>query len=273
MSGPVIATKKTIEEIFDGAASRYDRTGPNLFQRSGERLVELLALKTGERVLDVATGIGAVLIPAAQRVGSNGRVVGIELSSAMLGEAERAARARGLSNLDLRKMDAEHLEFMEHSFDVVACGFALFLFPSMEAALREMYRVCKPGGRVGLTVWGKDPFDPAWKMFSEQVRVYGVEVRMPHKVAYAPEEIQVLLNTAGFVEFDARVETMDAVYSSEEDWWAFQFTAGTRAALLRMSDETRARFKEEYLAQLRPLFRADGLHLPAPVLYALAIKP
>jgi hypothetical protein len=45
---------------------------------------------------------------------------------------------------------------------------------------------------------------------------------------------------------------------------------GSRAAIYRMDDETRARFKEEYLAKLRPLFRADGLHLPAPVVYALA---
>lgn len=273
MAEPVIATKKTIEEIFDGAAARYDRAGPSLFQQSGARLIELLAIKPGERVLDVATGIGAVLVPAAQRVGSNGRVVGIEISRAMLEEAERAARAAGCSNLELCKMDAEQLEFPENSFDAVACGFALFLFPSKDAAPREMHRVCKPGGRVGLTVWGKDPFDPAWKMFAEQVRAYGVEVRMPHKVAYTPEEIQALLSAAGFVEIDARVETMDAIYSSEEDWWAFQFTAGTRAALLRMSGETRAQFKEEYLAKLRPLFRADGLHLPAPVLYALAKKP
>ncbi len=272
MSEPVIATKKTIEEIFDGAAARYDRAGPSLFQQSGARLIELLAPKPGERVLDVATGVGAILIPAAQCVGSHGRVVGIEISSAMLEEGGRAARAMGLSNFELRKMDAEHLELTENSFDVVACGFALFLFPSMDAALREMYRVCKPGRRVGLTVWGKDPFDPAWKMFAEQVRAYGVEVRMPHKVAYAPEELRALLNAAGFVEIDARVETVDAIYSSEEDWWEFQFTAGTRAALLRMSDERRAQFKEEYLAKLRPLFRADGLHLPAPVLYGLGRK-
>ncbi len=273
MAEPIVATKQVIEEIFDGAAARYDRAGPHIFQQFGARLVELMAMEPSAHVLDVATGTGAALIPAAQRVGAKGNVLGIDLSSAMVEEAGRAARGAGLSNFETRKMDAEHLEFPDASFDAVTCAFALFFFPAMDVALREMRRVLKPGGRIGLTMWGKAPFDPAWKIFAEQVRAYGVEVRMPQKIAYAPDEVQALLSRAGFVEVETRSETYEFVYATEEDWWQFQLTTGSRAAIERMSDETLARFKSEYLAKLRASFRADGLHLPTPVIYAVATNP
>jgi ubiquinone/menaquinone biosynthesis C-methylase UbiE len=80
-------------------------------------------------------------------------VSGIDLSGAILQEAQRAVRKAGLTNVELRKMDAEHLEFPDQAFDVVTCAFALFLFPNIEAALREMYRVCKPGGYVGVSIF------------------------------------------------------------------------------------------------------------------------
>lgn len=79
-------------------------------------------------------------------------MTGIDLSSAILNEAERIVNAEGLANVELRKMDAEHLEFPDQSFDVVTCAFSLFLFPDIEAALRDMYRVCKRGGYIGVTL-------------------------------------------------------------------------------------------------------------------------
>lgn len=269
MSEPIIATKELLEGIFDRAAAKYDRTGPRIFERFGARLVEWLAIAPGARVLDIATGRGAVLIPAAQRVGANGRVVGTDLSRGMLDEAARDA---GLSNVELQKMDAEHLEFPDASFDLVACGFGLFFFPAMDAALREMFRVCKPGGRVGISMWGKAPFDPAWKIFADQVRAYGVEVCQPQRIATSPEDIQQMLARAGFAKIETISETSDVVYSSVEEWWQFQLTLASRAAIERMDDVTRARFRDEYFAKLRLLFRADGLHLPAPVIYGLAAK-
>jgi ubiquinone/menaquinone biosynthesis C-methylase UbiE len=274
LAEPVVATKQIIEGIFDGAAARYDCEGPGIFKQFGARLVELMAIAPGARVLDVATGKGAVLIPAAQRVGANGRVVGIDLSSGMLAEAERASRAVGLANFELHKMDAERLEFPDDSFDVVTCAFSLFFFPAMDVALREMHRVLKPGGCLGVTVFGRSPapFDPGWRIFAEQAQVYGIAVRTPQRVTYAPEEFQAVLARFGFAELEARSETYDVVYSNEEDWWAFQFTLGNRAAILRMSDGTRARFKEEYLAKVRPLFRTDGLHLGMSVVYAVASR-
>jgi hypothetical protein len=110
-------------------------------------------------------------------------------------------------------------------------------------------------------------------MFADFVRKYGVEVRMPQRVAYSPEDVESLVRAAGFTDIRLTTETMEFVYPTEEEWWSFQLTNGSRAAILRMPPETRAKFKEEYLAQLRPLFRTDGLHLPASVVYGVADRP
>ncbi len=274
MPEPEIATKQLIEEIFDGAASRYDREGPGIFRTFGARLVDWVGIAPGARVLDVSTGTGAVLIPAAQRIGAVGSVIGIDLAGGMLVEAEKMARECKLANYQLLKMDAERLEFQDDTFDVVTCGFSLFFFPSMQSALGEMRRVLKRSGKLGVTVFGRNPgpFEPGWRMFSEQAQAYGIAVRMPQRVAYSPDDLETLLKASGFSEIAIRAETFDAVYSTEEDWWAFQLTLATRAAIMRMAADLRERFKAEYLAKLRPLFREDGLHLPVPVLYAMAKK-
>ncbi|HUJ90158.1 MAG TPA: hypothetical protein VLX12_08190 [Syntrophorhabdales bacterium] len=67
-----------------------------------------------------------------------------------------------------------------------------------------------------------------------------------------------------------RSESNDIVYTSLDDWWAFQLTIGPRPTILRMDEDTRSRFKEEYLAKLRPMVRQDGLHLSVTVVYAMA---
>ncbi|MDD1753293.1 MAG: class I SAM-dependent methyltransferase [Methanotrichaceae archaeon] len=176
MLEPTIATKQIIEQIFDDAATLYDRIGPSIFAQFGAHLVDLLPLAPGVRVLDIATGTGAVLLPMAHRVGPEGRAIGIDLSSVILQEAEHAVRANGLTNVELRKMDAEHLEFPDQSFDVVTCAFSLFIFPDMEAALHEMYRVCKPGGYLAIANFNKipPPFDPGWTILMKQFMAYRI---------------------------------------------------------------------------------------------------
>jgi ubiquinone/menaquinone biosynthesis C-methylase UbiE len=272
MPEPTILTKRMIEQIFDDTATSYDRVGPRFFSQFGERLLEQIPLARGARVLDVATGKGAVLLPAARRVGSEGQVTGIDLSGEILKEAERVVRADGLTNVELRKMDAEHLEFPDHAFDVVTCGFALFLFPDMEAALREMYRVCKPGGYVAMTHFNKTPppFDPGMSIAMQQAMAYGVTVHLPPQVAYTPQEVEALLSRFGFHSIKTHSETNDIVYASAEDWWAFILTLPPRATFLGMSEEMRSRFKDEYLGKLRARFLEDGLHISLGVVYTLA---
>jgi O-methyltransferase / aklanonic acid methyltransferase len=270
--GPKMATKAMIEQLFDDAADTYDQAGPSLFTRFGVRLAEHVPLKPGATVLDVATGKGAVILPAARRVGPEGRVTGVDLSETILKEADRAVRAAGLRNVELRKMDAEQLEFPDRIFDAVTCAFSLFLFPDLDAALREMHRVCRPSGCVGVSLFDKTPapFDPGWPILLKQFMSCGKGVVMPQQVAYAPPEVEALLSRAGFCSITTYSETNDLVFSTLEDWWSFQFTVGTRLTIQSMDEETRRRFKDEYLGKLCPLLAADGFHVSLGVVYAVA---
>ena len=103
--------------VFNRAASTYDRIGPRVFSHFGQRLVDVVHLAPGAHVLDVATGRGAVLFPAATQVGPHGRVIGIDVSEAMVQEtAAELHRAAGLQ-AEVRQMDAAQLDFPEASFD------------------------------------------------------------------------------------------------------------------------------------------------------------
>lgn len=271
MAPLTVATKEIIAGIFDGAAATYDRVGPAIFTQFGERLVALLDVTPGARVLDVATGTGAALLPAARRAGPTGHVTGIDLSAAILVEAGRAAEARGLRHITLRQMDAEHLAFPDGSFDAVTCAFGLFFFPDMAGALAEMRRVCATTGRLGVTLFNRTPppFDPGWPILAQQVQALAAGVRLPQRVAYTPAEVEALLSKAGFRAIHCHEERYDIVFPDEEAWWAFQLTLGSRATILALAPETRANFKETYLTRLRPLFQSDGLHLAVGVIYAL----
>jgi len=272
MPEPRIADKQMIEQMFDGAATSYDRTGPSVFAQFGSRLVELLPLTSGARVLDVATGTGAALFPAARRVGPDGQVTGIDLSGEILNEADNAVQLEGLANVELRKMDAEHLEFDDQTFDVVICALGLFLFPDMEAALNEMYRVCKVNGHIGVSMFAIPPipFDPGMTVFFQQAVEYKAAVMMRQQLAYIPDQVDALLTRSGFHSVNSYSEANEFVYTSAEDWWAFLLTIGPRPTILGMDEETRSRFKEEYFAKLSPMFGQDGLHISVTMIYTIA---
>ena len=272
MQDPTVLTKQQIEQIFDGAAASYDRVGPSIFERFGLRLLQGVPIDPGMSVLDIATGKGAVLVPAARRVGPQGHVIGVDLSTAILREAQKAIDASGLRNVELRRMDAESLDFPEKSFDVVTCAFALFMYPDMDAALSEMHRVCKPDGYVAVTYFNRrpPPFDPGWRVFAQQSKEYQVGMRMPQQLGLAPEEMGAILGRFGFHTVKTETEINDIVYETGEDWWDFMMTLGSRATILSMDDQTRARFKSEYLAKLLPAWSPDGLHMSTAVIYATA---
>ncbi|UCB43891.1 MAG: class I SAM-dependent methyltransferase [Dehalococcoidales bacterium] len=265
----IVATKQNIEKVFDDNAKAYDRVGPAIYQHFGSRLVDWLSPEPGTKMLDIATGKGAVLLPAARLLKSNGHVTGIDLSAGLLQEADHSVHQEGLTNITLRKMDAEHLEFPDETFDCVTCAFSLFFFPHMEDALNEMYRVCKLGGRVAVTVFDQalPPFDPIFPVMLQQLGTYQGEVRIPpHGMSFTPEEIETLLRQHGFHSIMTHGEKEDFIYTNEKDVWAF---LPLRLMLFGTDETTHAPFKHEFLTKLRPLFGPDGLHVSVAAIYAM----
>ena len=105
-------------------------------------------LNAGERVLDLGSGAGTDSLVAAQMVGDEGRVTGIDMTSPMLTKARAAAAAMGLSNVEFVEGEAERLPFRDESFDVVISNGVIDLIPDKDAVFSELDRVLVPGGRI-----------------------------------------------------------------------------------------------------------------------------
>src|SRR5579871_4085604 len=100
------AVKAEIAGLYSRVAPRYSQVGPTRFAYVGRRLVEHLGIGEGAQVLDVAAGRGANLFPAAEKTGASGHVTGIDLSEGMVRETSAEIARRGISNAEIRLMDA-----------------------------------------------------------------------------------------------------------------------------------------------------------------------
>ncbi|MGH2588996.1 MAG: methyltransferase domain-containing protein, partial [Dehalococcoidia bacterium] len=105
-------------------------------------------LPAGATVLDVGAGAGFDAQQAARQVGLSGRVIGIDMTPAMLEQARAGAVAAGLANLEFREGRAERLPVPDRSVDVVISNGAINLCPDKPAVYREIFRVLRPGGRL-----------------------------------------------------------------------------------------------------------------------------
>jgi ubiquinone/menaquinone biosynthesis C-methylase UbiE len=139
---------KTESRVERSPAEIYDECFvPALFERWGPVMCELAGIASGQRVLDVACGTGALTLVAARRVGKDGAVFGLDLNPDMLSVARRKS-----TQVQWREGQAEHLPFPDAHFDSVASQFGFMFFEDRVLALREMMRVLRPGGRLAVAV-------------------------------------------------------------------------------------------------------------------------
>ena len=279
--------KQGVAGVFSRAAPNYDRVGPRFFSHFGRRLVEIAQIPNGAQVLDVATGRGALLFPAAESVGPHGRVIGIDLSETMVQETtQELARLKISPNVEVRQMDAEHPLFPDRSFDFVLCGFAIFYFPRLDHAMSEFRRVLKPHGHICVstwaTLWGKQ-----WNWFYEIVKAYlppepetnqateSDTVSPP--VFDTPEGLEAILKAAGFDNIQIFPEAAELVYSTEEEFWSTLWSHSRRETLEDIErirgTEGLEKFKAEIFSKLGDIKQTDGIHQLFPALIGLATRP
>lgn len=234
-------------------------------QPLNERLVELAGVGEGQRVLDVATGIGEPALTAARKVGSEGRLVATDLAPEMLLRAGERARAEGLANLDFMEMDAEQLDFPEASFDAALSRWGLMLMRDPSLVLEGVLRVLKPGARLAVAVWSL-PEDVPFIAVPRQVlvRVLG----LPEPPADAPGPMRLgragqlaeLFTQAGFEEVtEESFEVVLRFASCEEHWESLlDMSSSTRKLLAEQSAERREAVRVALREAIRPFEEAAG---------------
>lgn len=154
---------------YNAAADHFDHPVSSFWHRFGRRTVERLALREGETVLDVCCGSGGSALPAAEAVGPQGKVVAVDIAERLVQLGEAKARAKGLNNIEFKTGDMLALGYPGASFDVAGCVFGIFFVPDMVAATKEVWRMLRPGGRLAISTWGPDLFEPANSAFWEAI--------------------------------------------------------------------------------------------------------
>ena len=203
-----------VRDMFDRIAPRYDALNRvmslGLDQRWRRRALDKIEAGADDLVLDLACGTGDFCELAAER---GARVIGVDFALQML----RRAKIRGL-DFSFVQADAEWLPFRTSSVDVVTCGFALRNFVVLDAVMREIARILKPGGRVALI----DVDRPSWAPLRAAHSLYFDRIvplvgglfsdrkayqYLPQSTAYLPppDELKTMLSAAGFLEVDREI--------------------------------------------------------------------
>ena len=268
------AQKEQVADLYNRVAPNYGRVGPDLFAPFGRWLVNCIDPSRGAQVLDVATGRGAVLFAAAEKVGSDGKVVGIDLAEYMVRLTATDIVRQQVKNATILQMDAEHLGFPDGSFDAVLCAYALFFFPHIEQALAEFSRVLRPGGKLGVSV--PDAGDERWQWYWELLVAYHEQYHFSLDQG-GPfldlPTVMALFSRAGFVEIETHTQACEFLYANEQDWWASKWAEAARFPFERIPPDALEHFKADVFKQMATLKQSDGFHYRRNARCFLGIKP
>ena len=278
MSSELSEHKRRVAATYNLASAGYDKEAVRFFPLCASRLVELIGLQPGQRVLDVATGTGAAAIAAARSIGPDGQVVGVDIATDMLGQARRKIEAAQLTNIELHEEDAEHLSYAEKSFDAVICAFGIFFLPEMLAGPREWKRVVKEAGVVAFSAFGESAFQPISDLFEARIRAYGVTFPVPrHPFSWqrltSLEQCCSLLQDASLEQIEAHTEQLGYYLQTPQQWWEIVWNSGFRGPVSQLSLKQLEQFKLEHLAEVGQLATDQGIWLDVATLFVWGHKP
>jgi SAM-dependent methyltransferase len=258
--------------VISSAAEIYDEFFlPALFAAWPPRLTAAAQLGPGMRVVDVACGTGALTLAAAEAVSPEGSAVGVDLNPGMLVVARRKA-----PHIDWREAPAEDLPLESGGFDAALSQFGLMFFRDRVAALREMWRVLRPGGRLAIAVWGPLEQAPGYSAATRLLaRLFGDEIAELLRAPYVlgdPERVEALLRESGIEEPRVTSVAGEARFPSIRAWMHTDVRGWTLAD--RIDDAQFERLVEAAEDELREFVAPDGsVRFDHPALIATARKP
>jgi enediyne biosynthesis protein CalE5 len=216
-------------------------------QALSDRMMELVHVAPGGRVLDVATGIGEPAMTAARRVGPNGSVVALDQAPRMLAIARERMRAAGIHNVEFIEGDAETVPLPPDAFDAVVCRWGLMFFPDPTGMLARLRAGLVPGGWLAAAVWGLPERVP---MISFPFAVLARELGQPPAppsgptpfALSEPAALERVARDAGFAEVGSEPFTVTFEFPSVDELLGHlgDVSAPLRAVMATQSPERQA---------------------------------
>ena len=244
-----------------------------------ERMLEVLQVRPGGTILELASGTGIVGFSALAALGGDTRLIMSDFATAMVEAARRQGDELGFDRVEYRVLDAEALELPDESVDGVLCRWGYMLFADPARALGETQRVLRDGGHVSCAVFAGPEKNP-WAALPMSVLVDSghlppPEPGQPGILALADtDRVRRLFADAGLT--DPEIEEVPFAYpfTGEDDYWRFlsDVAGAISMALGRLDDEARAEVRANLTTRLEPYRTPDGLELPAVSLVVAASR-
>ena len=300
------AFKQRDATSYDAVSESFAHFTARFSKPVADHMVDLATLSPSDHVLDVGTGTGVVALAAARRLDATGQVSAIDLSVGMLATAKRIADLDSAGRrVDWRSMDAESLEFANAQVDVVLSLFALLHFPNPLAALREMHRVLKPGGKLVLALGSRPPLNTVaglshalymlprlarrklgWELAAPAFLDALVEKYLPkgganeqsvlaeHSHGHA-DSVQMLARQAGFTDITIDWVGYNHKIQSADEFWELQrtFSSLARKRINEASAAHAEALQSEFMVRCKnAMARGGTLVYPVGVLFICARK-
>ncbi len=239
---------------------------PAMFAPFAERLVEHGYVRLGSRVLDVACGTGVVSRAAAILAGTGGSVAGVDLGEPTVVIARSYPAEESAAPIDYAQADAAVLPFDAEDFDVALCQQGLQFFPERAAALAEMRRVLKPGGRVAVATWKE--IEPQFSAIADALgRHVSTEAAQMMHSPFALGDgatLAQLMSDAGFREVAVIDETIECTWASHSEFARLYIAASPIASVFAAaSSHSQQAVSDEVAERLAPHATPEGsLRMP-----------
>ena len=256
---------------------RGKRLRGEVFVALTEMMLDLAKIQLGDRVLELAAGMGDLAVMTARLVGPNGHVLATDISANMLNLAAETVREAGLTNVETRVMDAESIDLAPASFNVVLCRAGLMLFPNAAKVLLGVHRALKPSGKFAVTVWStaeKNPF-------------FGLPLSIASRLAKIPllgqsglfalsgqGVLEGCYKEAGFRDVAVRAVSVRRHFASTAEAIAAMKDSFPRLQVLlnKLSDADRALAWNEIEQQLNQFEGPNGFEAPGEWLVGVGTK-
>jgi ubiquinone/menaquinone biosynthesis C-methylase UbiE len=254
-------------QVGGNTAEAYERyLVPALFREGAEQLVRCAGIQPGERVLDVGCGTGIVARIAAEHTGESGDVEGVDINPGML-DVARSIAEQTHPQIRWQQVAAEDLPFARSTFDAVLSQQAFQFFDDRDAALKEMHRVLRPGGRLAFSVLRSTKHNRTYQALIETFRQHGGDdlgtmMQSPFR-DWSVEDLRSMVTVAGFETVSVTIGLITARFPSVPEFIEQELSSSPLSDIVAtMEDSVRDAITHDVSTGLRDYIDDRGVIHP-----------